>query len=279
MPAFLGSKYRIFWSKSENVDSIDEIQHPGVRGCLKYLQYNDGIEVNHAGDLPARSGLGSSSAFVVGMLNAMHALNGERISREQLATQAIDVEQKVLCETVGIQDQIQCAWGGLNVIRIDSNGNYMVEPIPVDLKGQRVIEDHLLLVFTGLQRYATDIAKVQVQNIERKEHELLSILYLVDAAYTTIKNLDMEKFGGYLHDTWILKKGLTDKISSSELDQIYDTARKNGAWGGKILGAGGGGFFLFAAPPERHQRIIDSLKLISIPVRFEHHGSQVVHAT
>ena len=279
MPPFLGSKYRLFWSKAETVDSIDDIQHPGIRGCLQYLRIEDGVEMNHAGDLPARSGLGSSSAFVVGMLHALHIMNGCKPSREQLAAQAINVEQNILKETVGIQDQIQCAWGGMNVIRIDKTGNYMVEPIPIDLGGQQWIEDHLLLVFTGLQRNASEIAKVQVDNIGKKEQELLAIKELVDIAMKTVKEADVEQLGRLLHETWMLKRGLTDKITTDQLDDVYDIARKHGAWGGKVLGAGGGGFFLFCAPPQVHIKIINALGLISTPVRFEHGGSQVVLET
>lgn len=279
MPPFLGSKYRIFWSKAETVDRRDDIEHPGVRGCLEYFQCEDGIEVNHAGDLPARSGLGSSSAFVVGMLHALHALNGNRPSREQLAAQAVHVEQQVLCETVGIQDQIQCAWGGINVIRIRRDGGYMVEPVPVELEAQRHIESSLMLVFTGLQRFASEVAKAQIDNIKRKEAELLGIRDLVDAALESVRTADVHRLGRYLDETWWLKRRLSDKVSSSVIDSLYATAKAEGAWGGKLLGAGGGGFFLFCAPPERHARIAERLGMISIPVQFEHNGSQVVLAT
>ena len=277
MPPFLGSKYRIFWSQSEMVDERDDIQHQGVRGCLEFLDIDDGIEVNHAGDLPARTGLGSSSAFTVGMLSALHALRGETPSAAQLANEAIEVEQKVLRETVGIQDQIACAWGGLNMVEINRAGDYGI--IPTVLPDERVamLESRLMLVFTGIQRHASEIAKTQIENTEKNHDELDAITGQVREAFVILKNGDMDDFGRLLSKGWQLKRRLSDKISSPEIDVFYAAALAGGALGGKVLGAGGGGFMLFYVPLERQDAVREALGgLIDIPVKFENRGSQVV---
>lgn len=282
MPNFLGTKYRVFWSKAETVDRVADIQHAGVRGCLQFMGLDgeniEGIEVNHAGDLPARSGLGSSSAFTVGMLHALHALQGRRPSRALLAAQAIEVEQKVLAETVGIQDQIQCAWGGVNHIRIGQDGSHSVETLALPVERQARIERHLLLAFTNLQRHASEIAKAQVSNVERKQDELHAIAAFVPAGAEAMRNGDAMELGRLLHEAWMLKRELSDKIAPPEIDALYEKGRAAGAWGGKLLGAGGGGFFLFCAPPDRHVAIADATGLTCIPVRFENQGSQLVLA-
>ena len=282
MPNFLGTKYRVFWSKSETVDRVADIQHGGVRGCLQFMGLDgdnvEGIEVNHAGDLPARSGLGSSSAFTVGMLHALHALQGWKPSRALLASQAIQVEQEVLKETVGIQDQIQCAWGGVNIIRIGRDGSHTVETLPLAPERQARVENHLMLAFTNLQRHASEIAKAQVSNVDRKQDELHAIAAFVPAGAEAVRRGDVMDLGRLLHESWMLKRQLSDKIAPPEIDVLYEKARASGAWGGKLLGAGGGGFMLLCAPPDRHIAIADALGLTCIPVRFEGRGSQVVLA-
>jgi D-glycero-alpha-D-manno-heptose-7-phosphate kinase len=274
--SFLDSKYRISWSQTETVDRVEDIQHAGVRGCLQYLGIEEGLEISHAGDLPARSGLGSSSAFTVGMLNALHILRGESVSRADLAREAIEVEQEVLQETVGIQDQIECAWGGLNLINFDREGRYSVEPVWVNAKRRRHAEEHLLLMFTGLQRHASEIAAVQVDNVEHKKRELRGIVDLVIPAAAALSDGNMMAFGKILHQAWMFKRELSDKISSEEIDMIYEHATGSGAWGGKVLGAGGGGFMLFVVPPSRRRAVIDGSGRICVPFKFEHSGSQVV---
>ena len=279
MPAFLGHKYRVSWSKMENVDKLSDIQHPGVRGCLQYLNIEDGVEVTHAGDLPARSGLGSSSAFTVGMLHALHVLRNEitvtgLMVKGTLADEAIAVEQDVLGETVGIQDQIECAYGGFNHIKIERDGTYHVHKLPVNANDWLSLESHLVIVFTEQQRHASEIAAVQVSNVHRKQAQLMRIAALVPEA---IDNLhEPEAFGELLHESWMLKRELSDKVSNKRLDAIYTHARAKGAIGGKVLGAGGGGFMLFCVPPERLQPMVDALGLFAVPVKFEHKGTQVV---
>ncbi len=277
MPPFLGSKYRIFWSQSEMVDERDDIQHQGVRGCLEFLDIDDGIEVNHAGDLPARTGLGSSSAFTVGMLSALHALRGETPSPAQLANEAIEVEQKVLHETVGIQDQIACAWGGLNMIVFGRAGEYAVSPLVLPAECVAKLESCLMLFFTGIQRHASEIAKTQIENTERNRDYLNSIAAQVPEAVRLLKEGDLDSFGDLLNYAWRFKCQLSDKISSPEIDGMYDHALSAGALGGKILGAGGGGFMLFYVPLERQDAVREALGgLIDIPVKFENRGSQIV---
>ncbi len=277
MPPFLGSKYRIFWSQSEMVDERDDIQHQGVRGCLEFLDIDDGIEVNHAGDLPARTGLGSSSAFTVGMLSALHALRGETPSTGQLANEAIEVEQKVLRETVGIQDQIACAWGGLNMIVFRRAGEYAVSPLILPAERVAKLESCLMLFFTGIQRHASKIAKTQIENTERNHDALEDIIDLVRQAFNMLKKGDLNDFGELLGEGWRLKRLLSDKISTPEIDVFYAAAIAAGARGGKVLGAGGGGFMLFYVPLERQDAVRKALGgLIDIPVKFENRGSQVV---
>ena len=272
-PPFLGYLYRIFWAKYEAVNSLSEIQHPGVRGCLEYLNIAEGIEVNHAGDLPSRSGLGSSSAFTVGMLHALHTMRNEKINKAQLAKQAIDVEQVILKENVGIQDQIQCAWGGINRIKIDQNGEYTIQPL---ILNEKVIQDHLIIFFTDIQRTASDIALDQINHIQRNKSGLKEIMELVSPAVEALKESNMMEFGRLLHESWMRKRKLSTKITSDSLDEIYELALRSGAYGGKILGAGGGGFFLFVVPPEKRQKLINALGLLYVDVEFDHEGSQVV---
>ena len=277
MPEFLGYKYNACWSKMERVNKLEDIEHSGVRGCLQYMGIDEGFEINHAGDLPARSGLGSSSAFTVGMLHALHALNGRHVSKTQLAREAIEVEQIVLKETVGIQDQIQCAHGGFNHIEIHRDGQYTISPVIIRAGRKAELEGKLMLFFTGLQRHSSEIADSQVSNIERKEYELKAIQSLVKKALYAVTNGNLVDVGFLLHETWMLKRELSDKVSSNEIDILYDNARVAGAIGGKLLGAGGGGFFLFYVPEDRQASVREAMNgLLDIPFRFEHGGSQIV---
>ena len=277
MPAFLGFKYNACWSKMERVNRLDELIHSGIRGCLQYMGVDEGFEVNHAGDLPARSGLGSSSAFTVGMLHALHALQGRHVSKSRLAREAIEVEQVVLKETVGIQDQIQCAHGGFNVIDIHRDGEYTIRPV-VFRRGRKVaLEGNLMLFFTGLQRNSSEIADAQVSNIDRKEYELKAIQAIVPKALEAITNGNLFDVGFLLHESWMLKRELSDKVSNKEIDGLYTAAREAGAIGGKLLGAGGGGFFLFYVPEDRHASVREAMGgLHDIPFKFENGGSQIV---
>ncbi len=281
MPPFLGSKYLVFWSQMEKCDTRAAIKHPGVRGCLEFLNIDENLEVNHAGDLPARAGLGSSSAFTVGMLHALHTMKGQFVSRKTLANEAIQVEQEVLKETVGLQDQIACAFGGLNVININQDGSYAVNPVPLDPVRRMQLEERLLLVFTGKQRFASDIAEDQIANFDRREEELHAIQGMVEHGVKILTDGNsLDRFGELLHEAWMLKRRLSDKISNTEIDFMYKEARTAGALGGKILGAGGGGFMLLFVPPDRRFEVGNTLARcggVCAPVKFEHNGSQIVH--
>lgn len=278
LPPFLDTRYRLTWSKTENVDDVADIEHPGIRGCLRHLALDIPLEVIHVGDLPARSGLGSSSAFVVGMLHALQQLQDRKCSRTWLARAAITVEQVVLRETVGIQDQIACTWGGFNHITFSPTGWYTVSPVETTQAALRALESSLLLVYTGVQRYASDIAATQVDNVDRRETELLALRDLVEPACTAVQKGQVERFGCLLDEAWTLKRQLSDKVSSAQIDSWYATARRHGAWGGKVIGAGGGGFLLLCAPSELHSNIVAGLGLPSIPFCFSHRGSEVVHS-
>lgn len=279
MPPFLGKNYRVFWSKMENVDTRAEIQHPAFRACLEYLGVDEPLELNHAGDLPARAGLGSSSACTVGVLAALHTLLHRYVpDKRTLANQAIEVEQKVLRETVGIQDQIACAYGGFNVVRITQDGKYLVRPIGLPASRLRLLEAHLMLVFTGLQRNASEIATEQVSKFGQHGPQMAALAGMVAQAVEILTgDGSLDPFGELLHDAWLIKRGLSALVSNETVDGLYARAIAAGALGGKLLGAGGGGFLLLYVRPQDQPAVRDSLKgFYEVPVRFETGGAQVV---
>jgi D-glycero-alpha-D-manno-heptose-7-phosphate kinase len=277
MPAFLGTKYRVFWSKMEAVDRIEDIQHPGVRACLQYLGVDQGFEVNHAGDLPARSGLGSSSAFTVGMLHALYTLQGYRVPNQALAGAAVHVEQNVLKETVGIQDQIECAIGGLSVIRIDRGGDWEAERVPVTPERLDALQARLLLFWTGLQRTSSEIQAEQIAAVQQNARSLHAIMGLVDSAMYNLLTGKLDDFGLLLHEGWVLKQRLSTRICPEEIFDLYEAARHAGALGGKLLGAGGGGFMLLYVRPEDQPKVRAALAgLLEVPFRFESEGSRLI---
>ncbi len=278
LPPFFDYKYRIIYSKVEMVNSPDEIQHPSVRAVLKYLRIKDGVEIHHDGDLPARTGLGSSSSFTVGCLNVCYALKGQMVSKEQLAKEAIHIEQDIIKENVGSQDQVAVAFGGIN--RIDFCGNHDIKTTPIilqeDIKEQ--LQAYSMMVFTGFSRIASEIAGEQIKNVAKKHRELREIRQIVDEAIQIlIKPKEIEQFGKLLHKSWQLKRTLSSRISTPQIDEIYSVARRAGVLGGKLLGAGGGGFMLLFARPKDQPRIRRRLKhLLHIPFKFEHLGSQII---
>lgn len=279
LPPFFEHKHRIVYSKIENVKHVSEIQHPAVKAILDFCNVNKGMEIHHDGDLPARSGLGSSSSFTVGLLHALHALVGHISSEPQLAKEAIHIERHVLNEHVGSQDQISAAYGGFNKIIFHRNEEFRVEPITVKKEKIQQLEDHLLLIFTGFSRFASEIAQEQIKNTPRKKEELSSMQKMVEDAVGILNNnRDITEFGKLLNETWKLKKRLSDKITTSAIDEIYQAAIKAGAIGGKLLGAGGGGFMLLFAPPERHQKIRKALnEFLEVEFSFENEGSRIIY--
>ncbi len=278
LPPFFEHKYRIVYSQAELVRSIDEIHHPAVRETLRYMGVTDGMEIHHDGDLPARTGLGSSSSFTVGLVHALHALQGTMSSKMQLAKEAIHIEQDILKENVGCQDQLLAAFGGLN--RIDFSGEHNFEIKRVVSKSSRLesLQNHLMLAFTGLSRIASGVAAEQIKQTPNKKRELTEMHQMVDEAINILNgDGDLVDFGKLLHHTWQLKRSLTDKISSPYTDFLYEKALQAGATGGKLLGAGGGGFMLFFVKPELQSKVREALSdLLCVPMRFEGTGSQII---
>lgn len=276
-PKFHPEKYRIQWSRHEAVDEVSQIQHPGVRAVLQYAGIDQGLYVSHAGDLPARSGLGSSSAFTVGMLHAVRALQGIRMPNAALAGEAVHVEQNVLKETVGIQDQIECAIGGLNVIRIDRSGDWQAERVALRPGVLDALQARLMLFYTGLQRAGPEIQADTVAAMQDKTAVMQSIGGLVHSAVYNLSTGAIDDFGQLLHEGWLLKQRLSTKICTEYIYDLYEAARHAGALGGKLLGAGGGGFLLLYARPEDQPKVRAALPgLLEIPFEFEDRGTQLV---
>lgn len=279
LPQFFEHKHRIVYSHIENVKHNDEIQHPAVRALLNWSKVTDGLEIHHDGDLPARSGLGSSSSFTVGLLHALQGLNGQMSYKEGLARDAIHVEQNIIGENVGSQDQVSAAFGGFNRIEFHRNDSFDVSPVILLGQRQKELRDHLMLCFTGFSRIASEVAKSKIDNLKSREKELKLMRAMVDEALSILQNTNesIDSFGKLLDVSWQYKRSLSDRVSTPEIDSIYQAAMDAGAIGGKILGAGGGGFLLIFAKPERHAAIRDRLnKLIHVPFDFEDSGSRVV---
>jgi D-glycero-alpha-D-manno-heptose-7-phosphate kinase len=281
LPPFFEHTMRIVYSKIESVNNVADIEHPSVKGCLQYLGITHGMEIHHDGDLPARSGIGSSSSFTVGLLQALHALDGRRITPETLAREAIHVEQNILGESVGIQDQIMAAHGGLRVTDMGPGKAWDARPVVVPPEYLQTFESHVLLGYSGISRFSGDHSTKKVANIRsgKTNHELEEISALADQAIEAFETTcDFDCLGGLLNTSWQLKRRLADGVSSEWMDALYSTAISAGAFGGKFMGAGGGGFFFFLAPPERHQAIKDALPNVRVwvPFNVERRGSQVL---
>jgi len=278
LPPFFEHKSRIIYSKMEHVRaSIDEIDHPSVREVLRFLKIHEGIEIHHDGDLPARTGLGSSSAFTVGLLNCLYALKGEMVPKERLAKEAIFVEQNMIKENVGCQDQMLAAYGGFNLIEFGGTNHLRVMPVTLPAEKLSLLQEHLMLFFTGFSRNASEIAQAQIKNIPQKKSELGRMHEMVREAIEVLNGHDLLKFGRLLDESWKLKRTLSDKISSSTIDDLYAAAIKAGALGGKLLGAGGGGFVLLFVEPSKKDKIRKALKnLLEVPIKFENLGTQII---
>ncbi|MBI3318702.1 MAG: kinase [Candidatus Omnitrophica bacterium] len=278
LPPFFKHTHRIVWSQIELVQTLDEIQHPAVREALRFLRIPLGVELHHDGDLPARSGLGSSSSFTVGLLNALYALRGERPGPMRLAEDAIRVEQDWVRENVGSQDQVTAAFGGFNRIDFHPDGSLQVHPIHLSPERRLELEAHLMLVYTGLSRTASEIAADQIRAVREKRPLFAELQQMVTEAQRLLTGEDsLDDFGQLLHEGWKLKKGISERISTSQVDQAYEAARRSGALGGKLLGAGGGGFLLLMVRPEDRPNVREALgELLEVPLRFEPSGSQII---
>ena len=284
LPPFFGHRHRIVWSQVELTNSIDDIKHPAVRAILGEMSDNQdarGFEIHHDGDLPARAGLGSSSSFAVGLINAMHALNGRMVTKQDLAREAIRIEQDVLRENVGCQDQVTTAHGGFNRVEFHRNGDIDINPVILSRERLDRLQDSMLLVFTGVSRFASEVAAKQIENLSSRTNELTQMRQMVDEATAILaSNADpVEPFGRLLNESWKLKRSLAAGVSTDRVDEIYDAALKGGAFGGKLLGAGGGGFMLFVVPEEMKPAVLANLKgLVDVRFRFETGGSKVLYA-
>ena len=278
LPPFFEHKHRIVWSKTELVKDIEEIQHPSVRETLKFLNIQKGVEIHHEADLPARSGLGSSSSFTVGLLHALYALSGKMVSKRQLALDAIHVEQERLKENVGSQDQVAAAFGGFNKIEFGGHNKITIHPIFLDAEKLNSFQNHLMLFFTGLARNSSEVAAEQILNTPKKTAEIKRMLEMVEEAVTILEKGSFDDFGALLHENWQIKRGLTPQITTPFIDEIYEAGREAGAIGGKLLGAGGGGFILFFVKPEMRSKVREKLKkLLYVPFKFEKFGSHIIH--
>lgn len=278
LPPFFEHKIRVVYSKIENCQTIDEIAHPAVREVLRYLNLDCGMEIHHDADLPARSGMGTSSAFTVGLLHALYALKGRMPTKHQLAMESIYVEQELLKETVGSQDQVLTAHGGFNHITFLPHGEITVKPVTVSMERIKELNSHLMVFYTGIKRTASDIANSYVNGIDAKRRQLRIMKDLVEESVSILNSgQDITNFGVLLHEAWQAKRDLSSKVTNSHVEEIYNLAMSVGAVGGKLLGAGGGGFLLLFVPPFKQKEVRDKLhKLIHVPFKFEFSGSQII---
>lgn len=278
LPPFFEHNYRVVYSKMESVKCASEIKHPIVRETLKYLNFEKSLEIHHDGDLPARSGMGSSSSFTVGLLNALNALKGVMSDKMELATKAIHIEQNLVGDTVGSQDQTAAAFGGFNKIVFNKNGIIEVKPITIQTDRIKVLNDNLMLFYTGIMRTASNIAKEYVVDLTDKERYIFKMHEMVDEAQKILSSdRDIDEIGELMNINWQAKKKISAQISNSYIDKYYGKAIKAGALGGKITGAGGGGFLLFYVPKQFQVHVREALcDLLHIPFRFEFNGSQII---
>lgn len=281
LPAVFDFNYRIAWGLLEEVKTIREIRHPVVRSLLEYYDQDgeSGYEIIYNADLPSKTGLGSSSAFTVALLNAWFGNHERLCSKRFLARQAIFVEQELLKETVGCQDQIAAAYGGLNRIDFLPGGDFTVSPLHVPASRRDELQDSLMLFFTGFARSAPEIEKLKVARYEERLQNLRDMHAMVGEGERILSNpgRDIAEFGDLLHEAWMAKRSIDPVVSNSVIDEAYDTARAYGARGGKLLGAGGGGFLMMLVPPERQAAVKDALHaLVHVPFRMEREGASVV---
>ena len=279
LPPFFEHKHRIVYSKIEQVRETSEIVHPAVRAVFSELAIDDGLEVHHDADLPARSGLGSSSSFTVGLLNTLYALRGRMMSKADLCSEAIRIEQEVIGESVGCQDQVWAAYGGLNRIDFPREGGFSVRPVVLGNHRRRELVASLILVFSGLSRFASDVAEEKISNIARNERQLFTMRRMVDQAMDLLldENEPVHRLGEMLNESWMLKRSLASCVSNSRIDDIYEAAMAAGASGGKLLGAGGGGFLAFVTRPERRAGVCEALRgLIQVTFEIDNEGSRIM---
>ena len=279
LPRFFDYSTELSYSKTERVTDVENIQHPAIRNAMKFLDMHE-IRLTYEADLPARSGLGTSSSFAVGMLNAFYALKGKYADKRKLADDAIFLERVLCNESGGVQDQIAASFGGMNRINFNAEG-YTVNPVIISPERKKLLNRNLMLFFTGFSRFSSDIQVAAEKNLKSKQNQLLEMLSLVDDAEKILTSkTDLEEFGRLLDYTWQLKRGITDKVSTDSIDAVYSRALQAGATGGKLLGAGGGGFLLFYVDPDKQENVRKALEnLLYVPFEFENGGTRVIHYT
>jgi D-glycero-alpha-D-manno-heptose-7-phosphate kinase len=280
LPPFFPHKHRIVYSEIENVKNLNQINHPSVKAVLKKFKINQGLEIHYDGDLPARSGLGSSSSFTVGLINALSTLLGSNLSKKKLALGALEIEQDILKEQVGSQDQIAAAYGGLNCIKFNKNKTFSVKPLVISKYKKKNLENHIVLCFTGISRLAPSVASQKLLNISSKTKKFEKIKYFTKEGIKILQNdkYTISDFGKLLTESWEIKKSLADIVSNSEIDKIFNEGIRNSAIGGKLLGAGAGGFLMFLVPPEKKSLFIKRMKkYICLPIKFDNFGSSLLN--
>ena len=281
LPRFFDYSTELAYSKMERVTNVDEINHPAVRNAMKMLDMHE-IRLTYEADLPARSGLGTSSSFAVGMLNAFHCLKGNYADKKKLADQAIYLERELCGEVGGWQDQIAVAYGGMNRIEFNKDGTYDVRPIIIHPERKQQLNDNLVMFFTGFTRFSSDMQKANSTGYAEKIKQLQQMYILVNEAETVLENKhrNLDDFGCLLDETWRLKKQTGGAISTNSIDELYEKGIGAGALGGKLLGAGGGGFLVFYVQQEKKESVMEAMKdLLYVPFRFEDSGTQVIHYT
>jgi D-glycero-alpha-D-manno-heptose-7-phosphate kinase len=271
---------RISYSRGELVKSVEEIQHPVFRACLKRCSLERDVELHVATDLPAFTGLGSSSSFTVGLLHALHAFKGDRVLPSHLAQEAVYIEREVLKDCVGLQDQYAAAYGGFNLMEFPKKGEPKISHVSISLKNLDFLQKNLLLIFTKIKRKAAEIEKTKIPSMTKQKEVLRRIRDMALESIQLFESksfLDLVALGKLLEEGWQLKKSLSPLVSNAEIDEYYERAKKTGATAGKILGAGGGGFLMLLAPPETHPRIIRAFAgHHSLRVELGAHGSEVI---
>lgn len=278
LPPFFDYKTHVTYSREEKINNLSEMQHPAIRNAMEWLDMHD-IRLTYESDLPARSGLGTSSSFAVGMLSAFYALKGQYADKRKLADDAIYLERTLCKEAGGIQDQIAASFGGMNRINFSADG-YTVHPVIINPERKKLLNEHLMLFFTGFSRFSSDIQKGTEKSMKDKTQQLLEMYRLVDDAekILTDKSTSLDEFGKLLDYTWQLKRGISSGISTDSIDEQYERAKKAGALGGKLLGAGGGGFLLFYVPKDKQADVKKALAgQMYVPFSFENDGTKVIH--
>lgn len=275
LPKFFSYKTRLAYSQIELIQNNKDISHKGILAVVDHLKMiEESLEITHLADLPSYSGLGTSSAFTVGLINALSVLKKDYKTPRELAEEAIFVERKLIGENIGVQDQYFAAFGGLNVFKISKDGEVTVQPMNLSKDHIEELESHLLLFFTNIPRKSSEIAGSYIHTLGNNKH-LCTVLDITDKTINAIFKKDWENLGKLVSEGWQIKRGLSSQVTNILIDKYYKTGIGNGAWGGKLLGSGGGGMLAFIAPKENHTRIINKMKLLHIPFRFSHRGSTV----